>query len=75
MQAALKGAPAVTPAALLAGVERLGSSFSLAGGYANASFGSPDHYDGGSAVRVLKWNESVQQWQYQSGPLNTPWAG
>jgi ABC-type branched-subunit amino acid transport system substrate-binding protein len=75
MQAALRGVSAVTPSALLAGVDGLGSSFSVAGGYGNASFGPPDRYDGASAIRAMKWNESAQQWQFVTGPLSVPAAG
>jgi hypothetical protein len=70
LASALAGAPTVTPAALLAGVDRLGTTFSLADGYTNASFGEPDRYDGGTTTRMLQWNESAQQWQYIS-PVET----
>ncbi|MHB8463989.1 MAG: ABC transporter substrate-binding protein [Acidimicrobiales bacterium] len=71
LAAGLAGASSITPAALVAGVERLGSGFSLADGYAPASFG-PAHYDGGVATRVMAWNESALEWQYTSSPQTVP---
>ncbi|MHB8463914.1 MAG: ABC transporter substrate-binding protein [Acidimicrobiales bacterium] len=72
LKAALQGATRVTPAALLAGIDRLGTSFPLAGGFANAAFAAPSHYDGQQATRVMEWNESASEWQYVSGPQVVP---
>jgi hypothetical protein len=72
MQAALKGAAAVTPATLLAGMNRIGSSFALAGAYGNSKFGPPDHYDGAPAVRVCVWNSSTKEWVYVTPPAAIP---
>jgi hypothetical protein len=72
MQAALTGATAVTPPTLLAGADKLGSSLSLADGFTNASLAPPDRYDGGAAVRVMKWNESALQWEYAGPPVKFP---
>ena len=72
MQQALRDATSVTPQTLLSGVNALGTSFGDAAGYANATFSAPNHYDGGSAVRVLAWNEAAQAWQFATGPLAVP---
>jgi hypothetical protein len=72
LAAALVGSPSVTPAALLAGVDRLGTTFSLADGYTNAFFGEPNHYDGATTTRMMQWNESVQQWQFISPAVSVP---
>jgi hypothetical protein len=72
LQAALKGASSVTPQTLLAGADRLGSSLSLADDYSNALIGPLNHYDGGTSVRVMRWNEAAQEWQYMSPAEATP---
>lgn len=69
---ALKGAPSVTPQSVLAAVDRFGNSFELAGGYGNAYFGPPDHYDGATTVRAIEWSEPQQKWNYVSGPIIIP---
>jgi len=72
LNAALKGTSAVTARTLLAGANRLGASFPLASGYANASFASPDHYDGATAVRVMKWDAAADGWVFVSPPVKIP---
>ncbi len=72
LAAALSGASAVTADALLAGAENLGSSLALSDGYSNATFSPPGHYDGGSATRVMQWDEGSQVWRYVSGVLPLP---
>jgi hypothetical protein len=74
LQNALAGASTVSPQTLLAGVERLGNSYSLADSYTNAGFGPPDHYDGGASVRVMGWDVAANAWQYVSPPEAVPWA-
>jgi ABC-type branched-subunit amino acid transport system substrate-binding protein len=71
LQAALRGASDVTPAALLAGVEKLGNTLPLAAGYANAKLG-PGVYDGGSATRAMLWDEPSKMWKYVSPPTPVP---
>jgi len=68
LQAALKGASAVTPQTLLAGADRQGNSFPLASGYASAFLGDPDHYDGATATRVLSWDVKANGWVCVSHP-------
>lgn len=68
---ALKGASAVTPQTLLAGVESLGNSWSQVNGYGNASFG-PNRYDGGAFTRMVSWNDKAQEWVYVTGAQAVP---
>lgn len=72
LQAALKGATAVTKASLLAGANALANSHPLAGGYGPASFRPPNHYDASAAVRVMTWDESANGWKYASPPVAIP---
>jgi hypothetical protein len=72
LQDALRGAGAVTDQTLLAGIEGLGNSYAPAQGYANVYMGSPNHYDGTSAVRVIEWDSSAQFWHYVSGIIRIP---
>lgn len=67
LQDALRGANGVTAQNLLAGAERLGNSLSLADGYGNAVLGS-GRYDGGSALRVMAWDEASLEWKYVGPP-------
>jgi hypothetical protein len=71
LQTALAGAAAVTPAALLGGVERLGTTFPLSNGYDNAGFGLA-RYNGGRAIRIMVWDEPSQTWHYVSPPSPVP---
>jgi hypothetical protein len=72
LRVALLGATAVTPATLLAGVDGLVSSLSLANGYANASFRAPSRYDGASATRMMRWDEVATKWHYVGGSVAVP---
>ena len=69
---ALQNTTVVTPAALLAGVDRMVSSLSLANGYANATFRAPSRYDGASATRMMRWDEAASRWHYVSAPALVP---
>jgi hypothetical protein len=55
----------------LAGIDRLGASFSVADGYANSTF-EPGRYDGGTATRVLAFDVPSQIWRYASPPQSVP---
>ena len=68
LRTALQNTTVVTPAALLAGVDRMVSSLSLANGYANATFRAPSRYDGASATRMMRWDEAATRWHYVSAP-------
>ena len=72
LRTALAGATAVTPASLLAGVDKLGNSFSIADGYLNARFGPPSGYDGASATRVMQWDEAGKRWRFVSPSQTVP---
>jgi len=65
MQTALAGRPAAV-AMLLAGIESL-ASFDAANTWAPARF-ARSHYDGGTAVRVLRWDTKTSQWGLGSQP-------
>jgi hypothetical protein len=69
LQAALAGAPSVTPSSLLAGANKLGCTLSLADLYTNACFGS-GIYDGGNAVQTLKWVSP--NWVDVGSPVTIP---
>jgi hypothetical protein len=72
LQAALKGASAVTPQTLLAGVNRLAGSYVAAAAYANPFLGPPDAYDGASAARVMLWDTSDDSWNFVSPSVPIP---
>src|SRR5581483_5784028 len=52
---ALRGAPAFSPAALEAGIDRLGTSITGTANYGGTRF-MPGHGDGGASVRVMSWD-------------------
>jgi ABC-type branched-subunit amino acid transport system substrate-binding protein len=56
---------------LLSGIQALATSFDPANGWAPAHFG-PGHYDGGSAVRVLRWDAKASQWALGPAPAPVP---
>jgi hypothetical protein len=72
LQSNLAGAHSVTPQTLLTGVNNTKDNIALASGYGNGSMGSPNHYDGAAAVRVVSWNESQRTWQYVTPPISIP---
>ena len=67
----VKKANTVSAAALLSGVESLGTTFDPANAWAPARFG-PGHYDGASAVRVLLWDSKIGQWGLTGPPQPVP---
>ena len=69
--AALRGARQIDPATLLAGVEGLGSTIIGAGNYGGTRFG-PGRYDGGTVVRVMRWDPAIKDFRYVTGILNVP---
>jgi hypothetical protein len=67
LQLALGHAPSPTPAALLSGIESLGTTFVPAETYGTSRFG-PGRYDGATSVRVLLWSNQSGGWVFASGP-------
>lgn len=53
------------------GVERLGTSFEIGGGFGPTRFG-PRWYGGGVQVRSMKWNSQSKGWEYVSPPQAVP---
>lgn len=71
LRLSLQGASDVTPAALLAGSERLGNTMSIASGFSNATFGA-GRYDGASSTRAMLWDEPSKIWKYVTPPTPVP---
>jgi hypothetical protein len=72
LQNALRGAPSVTPDALLSGTDRLGATFLPAGTFTHLAFGKPSHYDGAQTVRVMEWDSGYGGWKYVTGTQAVP---
>lgn len=68
LSAALEGSAEVSPAALLAGAEALGSSMPTASGQGPNRWG-PDRYDSAASVRVGRWNVDAGQYEL-IGPVS-----
>jgi ABC-type branched-subunit amino acid transport system substrate-binding protein len=62
MQEALKGQTKISADTLKAGADKLGTTFPMASGYGNATFGPTCQYDGATSARVIQWNTKYQVW-------------
>lgn len=71
LQAALRGAPELTPDALLAGAEALAGSYQVVAGYGGSTFG-PRRYDGASQVRAARYDAAAGAFSYVTPVLEVP---
>jgi ABC-type branched-subunit amino acid transport system substrate-binding protein len=71
VQQAMAKGHGTTPAALLAGVQALGTSFQSAIGYGPTKFGK-GRYDGGQEIRVMDWSNQSQAFGYAGQPVAVP---
>lgn len=71
LEAGLRGAPDISPAALAAGAERLGTGFQISNGYDATSFVGGRH-DAPANVRVLAWDEGRVGWVYATPAARIP---
>jgi len=71
MATALAHSAAVTPQALVSGVDALGGAFQAAATNGPSSFG-PARYDGDVDVRVVKWSPAAGELRYVTAPEAIP---
>ncbi len=62
LQDALKGAKNISADTLKQGADKLGTTFPMASGYGNATFGENCQYDGATTARVIQWSTKNQVW-------------